>query len=325
MPTIPCATKLNSCPPCNDDPIANFSAEAIDVDRVLSVDFYVPTDLTTINSPVLSPPPTLLNVPFFQYSCKGWCYSDISQYDADDCAKRQNLECLDAANQCSVIQDGLCLPFPLTRFLNTEQTAAYTCPDGLIYYFTVPAGTIYGQSQALANAVALSVARFRAQQVHFCLNANSFCTCLGSFATYDFTLSGGFEPFLWQVIGGPLPDGMSLSAHTGRTVKLRGIPVTPGHNSFTLLVTDALGGQMSKSISWRILSITTATLPQFTQGTPYSYVLQATGGGGNYSWKLVGGGLPAGLSLADNGTISGTPTGSSAAPFSVQLTDKDCA
>ncbi|MGD8287374.1 MAG: putative Ig domain-containing protein, partial [Gemmatimonadota bacterium] len=72
------------------------------------------------------------------------------------------------------------------------------------------------------------------------------------------------------------------------------------------------------------LSITTASLPEGTQGTAYSQALAATGGDGSYTWSVTAGSLPSGLSLAaGTGAISGTPTTVEASSFTAQVTSGD--
>ena len=56
------------------------------------------------------------------------------------------------------------------------------------------------------------------------------------------------------------------------------------------------------------LTITTTSIPDATNGVPYSFQLQASGGTPPYTWSITSGTLPTGLSLASDGTISGTPT-----------------
>jgi hypothetical protein len=67
--------------------------------------------------------------------------------------------------------------------------------------------------------------------------------------------------------------------------------------------------------------VTTASLPGGTQGTAYNQPLAAGGGTPPYRWTLLSGSLPAGLTLSTGGVISGTPTGTGTANFTVQVTD----
>ncbi len=48
--------------------------------------------------------------------------------------------------------------------------------------------------------------------------------------------------------------------------------------------------------------------PQGITGQSYSYSLTASGGTGTYAWAVIGGSLPAGLTLTSAGKISGAPT-----------------
>jgi hypothetical protein len=65
------------------------------------------------------------------------------------------------------------------------------------------------------------------------------------------------------------------------------------------------------------------SLPDGTVGTPYNVALSASGGlGAPYEFSLVSGdNLPPGLSLASDGTISGTPTTPGTFPFTVSVDD----
>jgi hypothetical protein len=56
------------------------------------------------------------------------------------------------------------------------------------------------------------------------------------------------------------------------------------------------------------LEVATNALPSGTVGTAYSQTMVATGGTTNYTWTIVAGSLPAGLSLGSGGAIAGTPT-----------------
>jgi hypothetical protein len=63
------------------------------------------------------------------------------------------------------------------------------------------------------------------------------------------------------------------------------------------------------------------TLPGGTVGTAYAQNLTVGGGSGLYTWLLVGGALPAGLTLSSSGSLSGTPTQSGGSLFTASVTD----
>jgi hypothetical protein len=67
-------------------------------------------------------------------------------------------------------------------------------------------------------------------------------------------------------------------------------------------------------------TITTASLPNGTVGTAYSQTLTATGDT-PITWSIDTGALPAGLSLATTGVISGTPTTATTSTFTVKATN----
>ncbi|MDD5593433.1 MAG: T9SS type A sorting domain-containing protein [Candidatus Margulisbacteria bacterium] len=97
------------------------------------------------------------------------------------------------------------------------------------------------------------------------------------------------------------------AAATARTVTVTG---AQGSATFTV---NAVGGP---------LTITTTSLPDGTVGTAYNQSLAATGGTTPYTWTLINAtALPAGLTLAANGTISGSPTTAGTTNFTVQVAD----
>src|SRR5205814_2102568 len=70
------------------------------------------------------------------------------------------------------------------------------------------------------------------------------------------------------------------------------------------------------------LKITTTTLPDGAQNTPYTAQLSATGGASPYSWSVVSPDFPPGLNLdASTGAISGSPTQFGSYTFTVRVTD----
>ena len=67
-------------------------------------------------------------------------------------------------------------------------------------------------------------------------------------------------------------------------------------------------------------TITTENLPGGTVGTDYSQTLAAEGSA-PIAWSVAGGALPEGLTLSNDGTISGTPTAEGKSTFTVEATN----
>src|SRR6185369_12921723 len=98
-------------------------------------------------------------------------------------------------------------------------------------------------------------------------------------------------------------------------------------STFTVKLQDAsqsVNQSLSITVNAPPLVVGTSSLPTGTTNAVYpSQTLTATGGTPGYTWSLASGSgpLPAGLTLAANGTISGTPTANGTANFTVQVQD----
>lgn len=149
----------------------------------------------------------------------------------------------------------------------------------------------------------------------------------GSAYSAAINASGGVAPFTWTISVGSLTSGLNLGASTTNSVTISGTPTVETNSSFTIKVTDAVGSTATQALSITIgaplpLSITTTSLPSGSLNAAYTpTTLQASGGVPPYSWSLVSGSLPNGLSLSTSGTIAGTPTEAGLFPFTVFVSD----
>ncbi len=131
-------------------------------------------------------------------------------------------------------------------------------------------------------------------------------------ASYSVTLaaSGGTPPYAWTLASGTLPAGLSLTASGA----ISGTPTaTASAAPLGLKVTDSGSPAQSSARTFDLavnaaLAVTMTSLAAAHVGTPYNATLTASGGISPLTWSLAAGSLPAGLSLAPSGTISGTPT-----------------
>jgi type II secretory pathway pseudopilin PulG len=130
----------------------------------------------------------------------------------------------------------------------------------------------------------------------------------------------GTLAYTWSLSSGSLPPGLSLNA----AGQITGTPVADGSYNFTVLVTEAEGRTASKSLVITIHpndpDITTMFFHKGEESIAYSAALSATGGTGSYTWAVISGSLPPGLSLTGS-TISGTPTTAGTYAFTLQITD----
>ncbi|MGI8782699.1 MAG: IPTL-CTERM sorting domain-containing protein [Acidobacteriota bacterium] len=69
------------------------------------------------------------------------------------------------------------------------------------------------------------------------------------------------------------------------------------------------------------ITLSPGTLPAGTVGTAYSQPITASGGTAPYTFSVIAGSLPPGLTLAPGGLLSGTPTTAGSFTFTVRATD----
>lgn len=147
----------------------------------------------------------------------------------------------------------------------------------------------------------------------------------GTSYTQTFSASDGVAPYTYSHVAGALPAGLTLDTATG---VLSGTPTMAGNTNFSIQATDSTSGTAATVmhayallIAAPTISIGPATLPNGVVSVPYDQQLNAAGGTTPYTFAVSAGALPAGLSLSSNGLVSGSPSATTTATFTITVTD----
>jgi len=129
----------------------------------------------------------------------------------------------------------------------------------------------------------------------------------------------GSSTVKYTVSSGELPGGVSLNANTGA---LSGTPSSPG--TFRVTIQAVADGWIKKSytLTFNIESAWTLELENLEVDTAVedaSIVCGIAGVPNNAKYAVNSGALPTGLSIADDGTISGTPTAAGEYKFTIKV------
>lgn len=135
------------------------------------------------------------------------------------------------------------------------------------------------------------------------------------------------SPLIYSISSGALPTGLSISSSTG---VISGTPANISSTTTYNFTVNAYDGQDNVTRNFSItitdrapIWVTAATLPTFTRSVEYSTTLAATTDDvAEIVYSLFSGALPTGLSLnTSSGVISGTPSSSTNATFTIRATE----
>ena len=205
--------------------------------------------------------------------------------------------------------------------VNSATQITATAPAG--------AGTVDVRVTTTGGTSATSVAdRFTYQSAPTILISPSALPGWVVGASYSQTIaaSGGVAPYSYAVTAGALPAGWTLSPAGALT----GTPTAGGTFNFTVTATDSSTGAGAPYSASRAYSLTVAaptitiaptTLPAGIMGDAYSQTIAAANGTAPYTFALVAGAMPAGVSLSSAGVLAGTPSVSGTFNFTLSATD----
>ena len=160
------------------------------------------------------------------------------------------------------------------------------------------------------------------QQAPVAANINQTLAANSGASTISASLSGGPTTSL-AVVTPPAHGTVNITGATGFTYT-----PTPGYagvDSFTYTATGPGGTSAPATVNLAItpptVVIGTTTLANATQNVPYTASISASGGTAPYSYTIVSGALPSGMTLAPTGSLAGTPTAPGTSSFTVRVTD----
>ncbi|MEQ8565392.1 MAG: putative Ig domain-containing protein [Deltaproteobacteria bacterium] len=150
---------------------------------------------------------------------------------------------------------------------------------------------------------------------------------------YDATIEvmGGVGGTVFRRGAGQIPPGLALTRVDDTTARLSGTPTESGTFTVQVEAEDAEGQRARKTFFLEIsepppaVRITTISLPPAMVGAAYEATIAALNGAGDYTWAIVNGRLPAGLTLEPGGRpstrIVGTPTEFGTFEIQIEVTD----
>ncbi len=135
--------------------------------------------------------------------------------------------------------------------------------------------------------------------------------------------TGGIAPYSFSLLAGQLPPGVALNANG----TLSGTPTEAGTFSFSVQARDSKGATGTGNFTITIASASPLTLTlegptATTVGAAYSGVVVPAGGTSPYTFRILAGSPPTGVSLNPaTGGLSGTPIAGGVFVFTVEATD----
>ncbi len=150
----------------------------------------------------------------------------------------------------------------------------------------------------------------------------------GLFYTGTCSWNGGFGGYTSSIAAGALPPGLILSPQSN-IIDIQGYPTTPGTSSFVVQITDSENPPQTASAAIDNFLVVAGPLsfgcdpgPIGSVAKPFSFLCQTYGGTPPFTYAIVAGAIPPGLTLDSSaGRIFGAPTTEGSYSFTMQAVD----
>ena len=147
---------------------------------------------------------------------------------------------------------------------------------------------------------------------------------VGLVYSYEIGTHAGCLPHRLEILSGELPPGLSIRRIDLDTHVVEGMATEPGVFNAWIGLKDCANSSAETLFTFTVWvrrwGIATESLAPAAVGSPYTTKLEGKGVPSTVVWEVTSGALPAGLTLAKDGTISGTPTAASSSTFTVKGT-----
>ncbi|MGZ8692394.1 MAG: Ig domain-containing protein, partial [Gaiellaceae bacterium] len=150
---------------------------------------------------------------------------------------------------------------------------------------------------------------------------------VGMVYSYEIGTHAGCLPHRLEVLSGALPPGLSIRRIALDKHVVEGIATEVGEFSAWIALKDCDNKSAETLFTFDVWArrwgIATVALKAAAVGSSYSATLEGTGLPSDATWEVTAGALPAGLTLSSAGAITGTPTATGSATFTVKATAKE--
>jgi sugar lactone lactonase YvrE len=219
------------------------------------------------------------------------------------------------------------LPTGMSARFGSGSTTSYINPGNVEMWGVPQAAGNYTVQLTLTDANSIStVQSFPLHVSPLNQNPNLPNGTINTAYTQPLRILGGTGPYSAALVGGALPDGLSINNTTGMVA---GTPLENGGFNPILNFTDSASpantlrrtNGMNFGNGGGISINNSANLGTTTLGSSYSNTLSACCVSA-YTWSVVSGTLPTGIALSSSGVLSGTPTAAGSYTFLVKAADQ---